>query len=105
MFGWFSAEAARASRRCRSTASVFSTRLGHELQSHVAAQARVLGLPDDTHAALADLFDQAVVRQLLAGFDRHARAVPSIIETPNLRPELDRRMLIIRVDNFLVEGN
>ncbi len=34
---------------------------GHELQRDMAVEARVLGLPDHTHAALADLFDQAVV--------------------------------------------
>ncbi len=48
-------------------ASVF----GHELQRHVAVQACVLGLPDDTHPTFADLLDQAVVEQLLSGFDNH----------------------------------
>jgi hypothetical protein len=34
-------------------------------------QPRVFGLPDHAHPALADLLDEAVMKQLLAGFDRH----------------------------------
>jgi hypothetical protein len=52
------------------------TGLGHELQGNVAVEARVLGLPDDAHPALADLLDQAVVQQLLSGFDGHAFTAP-----------------------------
>ncbi len=37
--------------------------LEHELQRDVTVEARVLGLPDDTHPTLANLFDQAVVQQ------------------------------------------
>ena len=46
-------------------------RLGEYLQRNVATELRVLGLPDNTHPAFADLFDQAVVKQLLSGLDRH----------------------------------
>jgi hypothetical protein len=35
--------------------------LGKHLDRHVAIQVGVRRPPDDTHAALADLFDQAVV--------------------------------------------
>jgi hypothetical protein len=52
-------------------------RLGKNLQRDVAVELRVLGLPHDTHAALADLLDQAVVQQLLAGFDGHFTALRS----------------------------
>ena len=41
-------------------------------QCDVPVELRVLGLPDDTHPALADLLDQAVVEQLLVGFDGHS---------------------------------
>ena len=43
--------------------------LRHELQRDLPVEARVLGLPDHTHPALADLLDQAVVQNILAGFD------------------------------------
>jgi len=43
----------------------------NELQRDVALEAGVFGLPDDTHPALADLLDQAVVQQLLSGLNRH----------------------------------
>jgi hypothetical protein len=36
--------------------------LGQDLDRHVAAERRVLGAPDHTHPALADLLDQAVVK-------------------------------------------
>ena len=45
--------------------------LKHELQRDAALQARILRLPDHTHAARADLLDQAVMEQLFSGFDRH----------------------------------
>ena len=45
--------------------------LGHELECDMPVQSRVLGLPHDTHTALADLLDQAVVEQLLSGLHRH----------------------------------
>ena len=55
---------------------ILSSGLGHELQGDVAVEASVLGLPDDAHPALTDLLDQTVVRQLLAGFDRHLAVLP-----------------------------
>ncbi len=53
---------------------VLGALLGNELQRDVAMEASVLGLPDDAHPALADLLDQAVVQQLLSGFDGHFRS-------------------------------
>ena len=62
MLGWLRAATARASRSNRArrsgSAAIF---LGKDLQRDAALELGVLGLPDDTHAALADLLDQAVV--------------------------------------------
>ena len=44
------------------------------------------GFPDDTHPALADLLDQAVVEQLLARFDRHCVVRLLSAEEPSLPP-------------------
>ncbi len=44
-------------------------RLGQHLDGDLAAQRRVERLPDHAHAALAELVDDAVVQQGLAGFD------------------------------------
>lgn len=44
---------------------------GQELDRDVAAQRGVGGAPDGTHTALADLFDETVVRQLLTWLDAH----------------------------------
>jgi hypothetical protein len=41
------------------------------LDRDLAVEGGVLGLPDHAHPALADLLDQAVVQQLLSGFDGH----------------------------------
>jgi hypothetical protein len=46
--------------------------VGQDLDRHLAVERRVLGPPNDTHAALADLLDEAVVEQLLCGLVRHA---------------------------------
>jgi hypothetical protein len=43
----------------------------NELQRNVAMQTGVLGLPDHTHPALADLLDQTVMQHFLTGLDRH----------------------------------
>ena len=43
-----------------------SQKIGKELQGHEAAKLSVLGLVDDTHAATAQLLDDAVVRNGLA---------------------------------------
>jgi hypothetical protein len=44
--------------------------VGQDLEGDLAVQGRVEGLPDHAHAAFADLFDQAVVEELLTGGDR-----------------------------------
>ena len=58
MFGWLSAEAARASRWNRSTARGSRDELGRqELQRDAAAEPHVLGPIDDAHAAAAELLE------------------------------------------------
>jgi hypothetical protein len=42
-----------------------------DLDRHFSVEAGVGGFPNHTHAALADLLEQAVVQQLLSGFDGH----------------------------------
>ncbi len=44
---------------------------GQDLDRHLAVERRVDRPPDDTHPALADLVDDAVVQQGLAGLDGH----------------------------------
>jgi hypothetical protein len=72
MFGWFgfSFEAGEA-------LEVVGQAVGEDLDGDVALKCRVGGSPDHTHAALADLIDQAVVEQLLSGFDRHVATLLS----------------------------
>ena len=50
---------------------VLPAAFGNELQGDVAVKPGVLGPPHLAHAAFADLLDEAVVQQLLSGFDRH----------------------------------
>jgi hypothetical protein len=49
--------------------------LGHKLQGNMAMESRVLRFPDDPHAALADLLDQAVVQYVLSDLDGPASAL------------------------------
>ncbi len=49
------------------TFAVGSELVGQQLDRDVAAETGVTGAPHHAHAALADLLDQAVVPQLLAG--------------------------------------
>ena len=85
MFGWLSAEAARASRLNLSTAcgscleNVSETPFGEtrdlrreELHGDKPAQARVLGLVDDSHASPAQLFQQTVMEDCAADERRGA---------------------------------
>ncbi len=51
---------------------VAGERVGEDLDGDLAVEGRVEGLPDHAHAALADLLDQAVVKQVLSGFDGHS---------------------------------
>ena len=63
IFGWFSADAACASRRNRSSArGSRGNVVREEFQGDEAAQPGVLGLIDDAHAASAELGNDAVVR-------------------------------------------
>ena len=63
MFGWFRAEAARASRRNRSSAcGVLGYIFAQKLQGDEATKLGVLSLVNDTHPAPAKFFDDAVVR-------------------------------------------
>ena len=71
MFGWLSAETARASRTNRA----FRVRVGHALgwqhfDRNEPAETRILRLVDHTHTALADLLDDPVVGE---GGPDHAR--------------------------------
>ena len=67
MLGWLSAEAARASRWKRSTACGSLRHLGRqELQGDASAEAQVLRLIHDAHAAPAQLLEDPVVRDSLA---------------------------------------
>ena len=62
MFGWFSADAARASRRKRSRACGSCERLvGQELEGHETAEGGVFRFVDHAHATAAQKFHNAVV--------------------------------------------
>ena len=75
MFGWFRAEAARASRRKRSRAPQFLRQIVRKkLEGDRATELEILGPVDHTHPATAQLLDDAVVRD---GLTDHAdRSVP-----------------------------
>ena len=62
MFGWLSAEAARASR-CEPLdgGGIAGSVGGQELQRHLAAEARVLGPVDDPHASAAEEIEDPVM--------------------------------------------
>ena len=71
MCGWFSEEAARASRSKRSGAwTSCESSGGRKLERDLTREPDVLGPVDHAHPAFAELFEQAVVRDRLA--DRHA---------------------------------
>ena len=71
MPGWLSWEAARASRRKRSSdLRSFDQVLGNELQGDVAAQARVFRLVHHPHAATAELAHNVIVGDCLADHPR-----------------------------------
>ena len=66
MCGWFSADAARASRRNRSSATaVAGDVLRQKLQGDESAQASVFGLVDDTHPAAAEFRNDAIAGNTL----------------------------------------
>ena len=76
MLGWFSAEAARASRRKRSKRlRVLGYVLRQEFQGDEAPKLGVLSLVDHTHPAAAQLLDDAVVRDGLADHGAQAAMV------------------------------
>ena len=86
MCGWLSAEAARASRSKRSSAGAIVGQLRRqELQRDVPAEPQVLGPVDDAHAAAAELFDDAVVR------DRPADHEESTAKEYNVRRAVHHR--------------
>ena len=67
MLGWFSADAARASRRnLFERLLIVGNIFGQEFQRNKAAKLGVLGLVDNTHPAAAELLNNAVVRDGLA---------------------------------------
>ena len=67
MLGWFSAEAAFASRwkRARACGSL-ATSSGRNFRATKRSELYVLGFVDDTHAAAAEFLDDAIVRDRLA---------------------------------------
>ena len=70
MLGWFSEDAARASRwkRCRSVSSLAIA--GERNFSDVAAEARILGFVHYSHPAFAELGRDAVVRNGIPDHNR-----------------------------------
>ena len=98
MLGWFSADAARASRWKRSSEEPSLRELGRqELQRDVAAEAGVLRLVDDAHPAAPETADDGVVGDTFpdegirrAGHDR--QRVPQADGVPSgSRPDLSAR--------------
>ena len=75
ILGWFSAEAARASRwkRERACGSLAASCV-QEFQRDKAMKLHILGFVDNTHPPAAQFLDDAVVRDGLAD---HARKAPS----------------------------
>ena len=71
MFGWSSAEAAPGlGLEAMASHGVARESWGQHLERDRAAEAQVLGAVDHTHAAFAELADDAVVGQLLADVHR-----------------------------------
>lgn len=68
MPGWLRAEAALASWMKRGLARGIGDLLRRQdLEGHEAVQVRVAGLIDDAHAAFAELVEDLIVQQPLAG--------------------------------------
>src|SRR5277367_1989901 len=61
MLGWFSAEAARASRRKRSRTTPSLEVIRQEFERDKPSEKRVLCLVDHAHATAADLFQPTVM--------------------------------------------
>jgi hypothetical protein len=66
----------------RQPLGIVGERGGQQLDRHLAVEGGVHRLPDDTHPALADLVDQAVVEQLLSGLDGHVAVLPGQFAKP-----------------------
>ena len=66
MLGWFSAERLGFALEARQRLRVLGDIIGQELQGDEAIELGVFGLVDHTHAAAAELLDDAVVRDGLA---------------------------------------
>ena len=62
----------RLAFEARAPVGIVGERGGEDLDRHVAVERRIPGLPDHTHSALADLFDEPVVRELGSGFNHAA---------------------------------
>jgi len=54
---------------------VLGDRGRENLDGDLAVERGVFGFPDDAHAALADLLDEAVVEQSLVGLEGHGLSV------------------------------
>ena len=90
---WFSPEAARASRRKRSSDdSSWATSSGRNFNATKAAELRVLGLVDDPHATTTEFAEDAVARDRLSdhswGKSLGWSMLEGIAATVKRRPEL-----------------
>ncbi len=68
--------AAGLAHEAAATVGVVGQFRGQDLDGDVAVELRVEGLVDDPHAPLADLLEEVVLRQYLAGFHRHSESFP-----------------------------
>jgi len=67
-------EEPRLALEARQPLGVAGEDLGEDLDRHLAPESGVRRLPHHAHAALADLFDQAVLQEILPGRDLHFRS-------------------------------
>ena len=80
IFRWFNEEAARASRRKRSSAAASELSSGKKFQSDVSAKSDIFRLINDTHPGATRFLDDAVVRDGLADqFERGSEPREAIL--------------------------
>jgi len=67
MCGWLSEASSRFALEARHALGVVGYGLGQHLDGDVAAEGHVGRAPDHAHPTLADLLDEAIVREIAAG--------------------------------------